>query len=54
MISVPVEITEEQLEATLRQAAINSFNPSQLSGSGQSPLIRARAIVHREPGISDL
>ena len=54
VISVPVSITDDQLEATLQQAAINSFNPSQLGGAGQTPIIRARTIVHRDPGISDL
>lgn len=54
VIAVPSSITEEQLEATLQQAAVNSFNPSQLGGAGQAPLIRARTIVHREPAISDL
>ncbi|MEO0866994.1 MAG: Ycf51 family protein [Cyanobacteria bacterium J06642_11] len=54
VIAVPAAITDEQLDATLRQAAVNSFNPSQLSGMGQVPRIRARAIVHRDPGISDL
>lgn len=54
VIAVPETITNEQLEATLQQAAINSFNPSQLGGVGQTPRIRARTIVHRDPGISDL
>lgn len=54
VIAVPADITENQLESTLKQAAINSFNPSQLSGLEQTPLIRARTIVHRDPGISDL
>lgn len=54
VIAVPATITDEQLEATLQQAAINSFNPSQLGGVGQTPRIRARTIVHRDPGISDL
>ncbi|MEM9978408.1 MAG: Ycf51 family protein [Cyanobacteria bacterium P01_D01_bin.2] len=54
VIAVPADISDAALEATLRQAAINSFNPSQLSGGAQSPTIRARAIIHREPGISDL
>ena len=54
VISVPVDITETELEATLRQAAVNSFNPSRLGGGGQTPMIRARTIVHRDPGISDL
>ncbi|MBT9315013.1 Ycf51 family protein [Leptothoe spongobia] len=55
VISVPATISAAELEATLRQAAINSFNPSQLNGGGsQGAMIRARTIVHREPGISDL
>ncbi len=53
VIAVPADITDVQLEATLQQAAIKSFNPSQLSGS-QTPMIRARTIAHRDPGISDL
>ena len=54
VISVPASISETELKATLQQAAINSFNPSQLSRGGQTPTVRARAIVHRDPGISDL
>ncbi|NEQ49678.1 MAG: DUF2518 family protein [Leptolyngbya sp. SIO3F4] len=54
VISVPADITDAALEATLQQAAINSFNPSRLSNGNQAPLIRARTILHREPGISDL
>ena len=54
VIAVPADITDTELEATLEQAAINSFNPSRLGGDGQTPMIRARTIVHRDPGISDL
>lgn len=55
VIAVPQTITDAQLEATLQQAAINSFNPSQLgSAGGQGARVRARTIVHRDPGISDL
>ena len=54
VIAVPADINESALEATLQQAAINSFNPSQLRAGGQTARIRARAIVHRDPGISDL
>lgn len=54
VISVPQNITDTELEATLQQAAINSFNPSRLGGGGQTPMIRARTIIHRDPGISDL
>ena len=54
VIAVPADITDAQLAATLQQAAVNSFNPSRLSGGVQGAMIRARAIVHRDPGISDL
>lgn len=54
VIAVPADITETELEATLQQAAINSFNPSRLSGGSEGSLLRARTIVHRAPGISDL
>ncbi|MGD1953312.1 MAG: DUF2518 family protein [Leptolyngbyaceae cyanobacterium] len=54
VIAVPNDITNAELEATLEQAAINAFNPSRLGGGGQPQSIRARAIVHRDPGISDL
>lgn len=53
VIAVPADITKAELKATLRQAAVNSFNPSRLGG-GQTSMIRARTIVHRDPGISDL
>ena len=53
VISVPNTITRTELEATLEQAASNLFKPSRLSAAGQPPLIRARAIAHRD-GISDL
>jgi hypothetical protein len=52
VIAVPSDITESQLEATLLQAASNLFSPGRL-GQGESQLtIRARAVVHPEPGIS--
>ncbi|MEM8611089.1 MAG: Ycf51 family protein [Cyanobacteria bacterium P01_H01_bin.105] len=54
VIAVPANITDSELEATLQQAAVNSFNPSRLGGGSQTPIIRARTIVHRDPGISDL
>lgn len=54
VISVPKDITETELDATLQQAASNLLKPSRLGGMGQaSPLIRARAIVHNA-GASEL
>ena len=52
-IAVPPTITDSELAATLRQAALNQFSPGRLSQSGNF-LIRARAIVHPEPGVSQL
>ncbi len=54
VITVPNEITETELDATLRQAASNLLKPSRIGGSGQAkPIIRARAIAH-ESGTSEL
>ena len=54
VIAVPNTITESELEATLKQAALNLFKPSRIGGMGhQAPQIRARAIVHK-PGTSEL
>ena len=51
-IKVPPEITESELDATLRQAAINLIAPGRLSPGRGALLLRARTIVHLEPGIS--
>lgn len=51
-ISVPAEINESELEATLRQAASNLFSPGRLSQGRDNLTIRARTIVHPEPGVS--
>lgn len=54
VITVPNDITETALEATLQEAASNLFKPSRIGGAGQTtPTIRARAIVHT-PGVSEL
>ncbi len=54
VISVPQTITEDALEATLRQAASNLFKPYRLGVPGNSPTIRARTIIHQEGGVSQL
>lgn len=51
-IKVPPDITEAQLEATLRQAAINQFSSGRLSQGQNLLVLRARTIIHPEPGIS--
>jgi hypothetical protein len=52
VIAVPPQVTKSELEATLRQAASNLFSPGRL-GRGQDQLtIRARTVIHPEPGVS--
>lgn len=54
VIAVPTPITEEALEATLRQAASNLFKPYRLGLPGQTTTVRARTIVHESNGVSRL
>jgi len=55
VISVPVSITESELEATLRQASADLYSPGRFSRRGEDKLtIRARTILHPEPGLSEL
>ncbi len=52
VIAVPPTITESELDATLRQAANDLFSPGRL-GRGQDQLtIRARTVLHPEPGVT--
>jgi hypothetical protein len=53
VIAVSPEITESQLTATLRQAATDHlFTYSRLGRDGQPVLLRARTLLHPEPGVS--
>lgn len=52
VIAVPPTITATQLEATLRQAAADLYSSGRLSQRGSDMLIRARTIIHPQPGIS--
>jgi hypothetical protein len=52
VIAVPPTITPTELEATLRQAAINLFSSGRSSQSGGTLLIRARTVLHPAPGVS--
>jgi len=55
VIAVPATITESELEATLRQAAADLYSPGRFSRNGEDKLtIRARTVLHPEPGISEL
>jgi hypothetical protein len=52
VIAVPPTITPDQLDATLRQAASDLFSPGRLSRGQDKLTIRARTILHPEPGLS--
>lgn len=53
VVAVPASISESQLEATLRQAASDLSSSGRLGIGGDNKLtIRARALLHPEPGIS--
>jgi hypothetical protein len=53
VVGVPKQITASQLEATLRQAAGDFFSYGRLASGGENQLtIRARTIIHPEPGVS--
>ena len=53
VITVPSQITETELEATLRQAASDLFSYGRLGGGADNQLtVRARTIIHPKPGVS--
>lgn len=52
VIAVPATITDDELEATLRQAASNLFSPGRVGTTDNQLTIRARSIVHPQPGLS--
>jgi hypothetical protein len=52
VITVPLKISETELEATLRQAASDLFSYGRLGGADDQLTIRARAIIHPESGLS--
>jgi len=53
VIAVRPQISESQLEATLRQAASDLYSYGRLGRTGEEQLtIRARTIIHPEPGVS--
>lgn len=54
VITVPNDITQTALEATLKEAASNLLKPSRIGGAGQkTPTIRARGMLHNA-GTSEL
>ncbi|MFM2063578.1 MAG: hypothetical protein RLZZ507_3249 [Cyanobacteriota bacterium] len=53
VIATNPQITPTELEATLRQAASNLYSYGRLGSRGNNLLtVRARTIIHPEPGIS--
>jgi hypothetical protein len=53
VIATSPQITPTQLEATLRQAALNLYSYGRLGSREDNQLtIRARTVIHPEPGIS--
>lgn len=53
VITVPTEITETELEATLRQAASNLFSYGRVGIGGSNEFtIRARALLHPKEGVT--
>ncbi|HLO89353.1 MAG TPA: Ycf51 family protein [Nostocaceae cyanobacterium] len=53
VIALKPDITPTALEATLRQAASNLYSPGRLGSASNNQLtIRARTIIHPEPGLT--
>lgn len=52
VIAVAPTINETELDATLRQAASNLFSLGRSGGANAKFLIRARTVLHTEPGVS--
>lgn len=53
VIAVPPDVTAEQLEATLRQAASNLFSSGRnAQGQTEQLTIRARTVLHPSEGVS--
>lgn len=52
VIAVPLTITVAELDATLQQAANDLFSPGRLSRGESKLTIRARTVLHPEPGVS--
>jgi hypothetical protein len=52
VISVPVDITETELSATLQQAANDLFSYGRLGDDTSRLTVRARAVLHPRPGVS--
>lgn len=54
VIAVAPEITPEQVQATLQQAAADLYSPGRLAQGDSKMTIRVRTVLHTRPGISEL
>ncbi|PSB03770.1 Ycf51 family protein [Merismopedia glauca] len=52
VISVPPTVTRSELEATMQQAAADLYSYGRGGGSSNLLNIRARTVIHPEPGVS--
>ncbi len=52
VIAVPPTITEDQLTATLQQAASDLFSPGRLGRGRDQLLVRARTVLHPQDGVT--
>lgn len=51
-ITVPPTVTESEVEATLKQAALNLKPYGRSAGQNAKLVIRARTLLHPQPGVS--
>ncbi|NEQ99741.1 MAG: DUF2518 family protein [Cyanothece sp. SIO2G6] len=52
VIAVPPTVTESELDATLRQAALNLFSLGRAGNVNEKMIVRARTLLHPELGVS--
>jgi len=53
VIKLPPTVTESEVEATLRKASGDLFGYGRLGSTGDTLTIRARTVVHPEPGLTE-
>lgn len=52
VISIPTTVNPDEVTATLKQAANTYFSLGRISADGQAMVIRARTVIHPQPGMS--
>ncbi|MGK7875751.1 MAG: Ycf51 family protein [Xenococcaceae cyanobacterium] len=52
VVAVPPQVTESEIEATLRQVANNLYSPGRLGLGDDKLTIRVRTVLHPAPGVS--